>query len=104
MKINVLKGDVLESLQKVQYSASGKGVMPILSGVKIESGEGKVILSATDLESYSVSAFEAAISEGGVCVVNLKTFLEYLRDSGDEKLEIECEEIYHAGGGLSCST
>lgn len=92
MKIDVLKGDILEALQKVQYSASGKGIMPILSGVKIESSESEVVLSATDLESYTVSSFQTAVKEKGSCVVNLKTLLEYLRDSSDEKLEIECEE------------
>lgn len=88
MKIDVLRGDMLDAIQKVQYSASGRGLMPILSGVKIDCEEGEVVLSATDLESYTVYGFTANVEETGSCVVNIKTLLDYLRDSGDEKLSL----------------
>ncbi len=88
MRFVVLRGDILEAVQKVQYSASGKGIMPILSGVKIECEEGRLVVSATDLESYTVSQCTASVEEAGSCVVNLKTLQDYLRDSGAEKLSM----------------
>ncbi|MBC7229861.1 MAG: DNA polymerase III subunit beta [Actinobacteria bacterium] len=90
MKVHVLRSDILEAMQRVQYSASGKGIMPILSGVKIDCSDGAMELSATDLESYTVTGCEANVEETGACVVNMKTFLEYLRGSGDERLAMEC--------------
>lgn len=91
MKFNVLKDDFLVAVQTVQYSSNAKGMMPILSGVKIEGVKDGLFLHATDLESYSSSACPANVEEEGACVVSTKVLLDYLRDSGDEKISAEME-------------
>jgi DNA polymerase III subunit beta len=89
MKFDVLREDFLNAVQKVQYSSNMRGMMPILSGIKLESNEKGIALHSTDLESYTVTECVANIIEGGTCVVSLKVFMEYLRESRDEKLEVE---------------
>ncbi len=89
MKFSALREDLLNAVQTVQYSANAKGMMPILSGVKIEGmGEG-LIIHATDLESYSITNCTANVEQIGDCVVSLKVLMDMLRDSRDEKVDVE---------------
>jgi DNA polymerase III subunit beta len=89
MKFSALREDLLNAMQTVQYSANTKGMMPILSGIKIEVKEGEILLHATDLEAYTTTKCSANIEKIGVCVVNLKVVMDILRDSNDEKLDVE---------------
>ncbi|MDY6795606.1 MAG: DNA polymerase III subunit beta [Actinomycetota bacterium] len=86
MEFSALKDDLLSAVQTVQYSASIKGMMPILSGVKIETYDKNLVFYSTDLESYTSTKCEAKIDEEGACVVNLKIFMDYIKDSDDEKI------------------
>ena len=89
MKFNALREDLLNAVQIVQYSANTKGVMPILSGIKIESEGDKLVLHATDLESYTVTSCPARVEEDGTCVVSMKVLMDFLKDSKDEKTSVE---------------
>jgi DNA polymerase-3 subunit beta len=89
MKFSALKEDLLHAVQVAQYSANPKGMMPILSGVKMEGRENKVTLYSTDLESYTITNCAANVSEDGNCVVNLKLFMDCLKDSKEEKIDVE---------------
>ncbi len=89
MKFSALREDFLNAVQIVQYSANTKGMMPILSGIKIESERDRLVLHATDLESYTVTGCSAKVEEEGTCVVNMKILMDFLRDLKDEKTNVE---------------
>lgn len=89
MRFSALREDLLAAVQIVQYSSNSKGMMPILSGIKIEGTEGKLIFHSTDLEAYTITGCMANVEEEGVCVVSLKVFMDFLRDSKDEKVGVE---------------
>jgi DNA polymerase-3 subunit beta len=89
MKFSALREDLLNAVQIVQYSANAKGMMPILSGIKIESEDGGLVFHTTDLESYTITSCTANVEQGGVCVVNLKVLMDFLRDLKDEKVDVE---------------
>ncbi len=89
MKFSALREDLLDAVQTVQYSANAKGMMPILSGTKLEGVGEELILHATDLESYTITSCAAKVERGGVCVVNLKVLMDFLRDAKDEKVDVE---------------
>jgi DNA polymerase III subunit beta len=89
MKFSALREDLLTAVQIAQHSANARGMMPILSGVRIESGEEGLVLHATDLESYTVTNCSAKVESAGECVVNLKILMDLLRDSKDEKIAVE---------------
>jgi DNA polymerase III subunit beta len=89
MKFSSLREDLLNAVQTVQYSANAKGMMPILSGMKIECKEEGLIVHATDLESYTVTSCTANVEMTGDCVVSLKVLMDVLRDSRDEKVDVE---------------
>ena len=88
MKFTALREDLVNAIQTVQFSSDSKGMMPILSGVKIESSEGTLTFYTTDLESYTITKSPANVEEVGECVVNLKVFGDYLKDSSDEKVTV----------------
>ncbi|MBN2025524.1 MAG: DNA polymerase III subunit beta [Actinobacteria bacterium] len=89
MKFSALREDLLSAVQIVQYSANAKGMMPILSGIRIESAQEGLVLHSTDLESYTITRCSANVEKEGECVVNLKILMDYLRDARDEKVEVE---------------
>lgn len=88
MKVSVIRQDLSAAMQRVQYSSSSKGIMPILSGVKIETADGELVLHSTDLESYTTTRCAANVEEEGTCVVSLKVFSDFLKDSDDEKINM----------------
>lgn len=89
MKSEVLRDDFQKALQTVQHSVSPRSVMPILSGVLLETLDGKVKLFTTDLESSTTTCCGANVEEKGVCVVNHRLLLDLFRDSDDERLVLE---------------
>ncbi len=89
MKFSALREDFLDAVQTVQYSASAKGMMPILSGIKIESGGEGLVLHSTDLEAYTITSCIANVEREGVCVVNMKVLMDFIRDLKDEKVGVE---------------
>ncbi len=89
MKFYALREDLFNAVQTVQYSANAKGMMPILSGVKIDAGEKGLIFHTTDLEAYTVTGCSASVEREGICVVSHKVLMDILRDSKDEKVTVE---------------
>jgi len=88
MKFQALREDLVKSMQLQQHSVSSRSVMPILTGTRMEAGEGKVCFASTDLESYTLTSCPANVEESGVAVVSHKIFSDLLRDLKDEKLYI----------------
>mgnify|MGYP000011743927 CR=1 FL=1 len=89
MKLNALREDLYQAVQVTQYSSNTKGMMPILSGVKLEGKKDRLSLYATDLESYTQTTCAANITEEGDCVVSLKVFLDFLRDVKEDKVNLQ---------------
>lgn len=86
MRFSALRDDLLKALQISQYSVSTRGMMPILSGVKITASSNSLEISTNDLESSTATVCAAQVEEEGTCVVNHKLLTEILRDMRDEKL------------------
>lgn len=89
MEFSALREDLVNASTSAQYSSDSRGMMPILSGVKIESSEGMITLYSTNLESYITTKSPANVEEDGICVVNLKVFSDYLKDSSDERIHVK---------------
>lgn len=89
MKFEVLRDDFQKALQTVQHSVSSRAIMPVLSGVLLEAGDGRVRVFTTDLESSTTTYCTASVEEGGTCVVNHKILLDLFRDSRDDKMSLQ---------------
>lgn len=86
MRFSALREDLLKSVHLLQYSVSARGMMPILSGVKISSSPDSLTLTSNDLESSTTTTCSAQVEEEGTCAVNHKLLMEILRDIKDEKV------------------
>jgi DNA polymerase-3 subunit beta len=102
MIFNILRDDLLEALQGVQYSSDTRGSMPVLSGVKIEAGSGRITLRTTNLETFSVKGCPANVEDEGETVVNHKLFLEFIRDTSEETLSATLENNELVVKGSNC--
>ncbi|AXJ00338.1 DNA polymerase III, beta subunit [Cyclonatronum proteinivorum] len=79
MKFNVSSGELVKSLSAVAGAVPAKATMPILEMVLFESEDGKLKLSATDLEVTIVEYVSAEIEEEGSVAVPARRLLDALR-------------------------
>lgn len=73
------KENLLNSVQVVQRAVSIKNPLPILGGIKFETENDRVVLSATDLEMGIRCSFPAEVMETGSAVLPAKVISELIR-------------------------
>jgi len=88
MKLSISKGELLHGLARIQAIVEKRNSMPILANVLIESTEGGVQLSATDLEVGIRSIHTADVEEEGGLTVAAKKLFEIVRELPDETIEL----------------
>jgi len=89
LKIIVNKNNFLEILQKVQRAVSSKNAVLALAGILLETTEeGKLKLSATDLEIGMEAMTPAQILEQGKIVLPAKYLVEIVRKLGEDPIQI----------------
>jgi DNA polymerase-3 subunit beta len=98
MKFRCERDELLEAVQFASRAISNRATLPVLSGLRIEAGEGgEVAIAATDLELTMETSFKAGIDEPGKAIVPGRLFGEMARSlgagqvslaSGDGELEI----------------
>ncbi len=91
MKFNILQQDLLPALQSVSRSIGVKSTLPVLANILFQTENGKLKLSATNLELGIIKTVNAQITEGGELTVPAKTFLEIVLSLTGENLEIESD-------------
>ncbi len=67
------------AVQIVQRAVSFKNPLPILSGIKFEALENRVVMSATDLEMAISCSFPAEVNEKGSTVLPARVITELIR-------------------------
>jgi len=79
MKFNVSSSDLNAGLSAVIGAVPTKATLPILETILFESEDGRLKLTATDLEISIVEYIEAEIEEEGAVAIPAKRLLETLR-------------------------
>jgi DNA polymerase-3 subunit beta len=79
MQITVQKSDFYRELQAVAQAAERKTTIPVLSMVRIEAKDDKVVLTATDLETAVQLPCPAGVIEPGVILLPAKKLTDYIR-------------------------
>jgi len=95
MKISILQSALYPVVQNVSYVIPGRTPLPILSNMLLETQEGVLRLSATDLDVFVVTEVEASIEEGGGITLPARKFLQILRElpGGELQLYTEGERV-----------
>lgn len=91
MKFNVSSSDLNQGLSAVIGAVPTKATLPILETILFESEEGRLKLTATDLEISIIEYIDADIEEEGSVAVPAKRLLETLRQLPDINVFFEVD-------------
>jgi DNA polymerase-3 subunit beta len=89
LNCTVTRNDFLEGLNSLQNITNKKGTLAILSNVLLETTNGGLMLTGTDLEVGLRIFVTAEIHEEGSLTLPSKKIFEIVRESGSERLSIE---------------
>jgi DNA polymerase-3 subunit beta len=88
MKISVLQENLAHALSIVSRAVSPRSTLPVLGNVLIASDEGRLRLSATNLELGITCWIGAKIEEEGSTTVPARTFTELVSTLSDRTVDI----------------
>lgn len=92
MKISMKKIDLLKVVQVLQNVVSARPSIPILSHILLNARDGKVNVSATDLEVGVNCSADADIEEEGTFTLPGRTFFDIARFAPEESLFFEGDD------------
>jgi DNA polymerase-3 subunit beta len=95
MKFNVTSGELVQSLSAVAGAVPAKATMAILEMVLFESENGKLKLTATDLEVSIVEYVEAEFESEGAVAIPARRLLDTLRQLPDIPLFFDVDERFN---------
>jgi len=99
MKFSILQQDLWPVLSAVSRSCGVRSQLPVLGNILLRTDQGKLKLSATNLEVGIVKSVKAEIIEEGEITVPSKTLTEVVANLSGEKLEFSA-----SGEQLSINT
>ena len=94
MKILCQKAELLNGLNIVSKAVPGKTTMSILECILIDSSNGKISLTANDMELGIETVVEGQIIEKGTVALDAKLLLDIVRKLNDSIINIESDEDY----------
>ncbi len=95
MKFNVSSSDLNQGLSAVIGAVPTKATLPILETILFESEDGKLKLTATDLEISIIEYIDADIEEEGAVAVPARRLLETLRQLPGIPVYFEVDDKYN---------
>jgi DNA polymerase-3 subunit beta len=92
MNLTISKENIITGLQAVQNVVSTRTTLPILSNVLLRGGEGRLELTATDLDVTVSCSVEAKVEKQGATTVPVKKIFGIVRELGGEEVELDVDE------------
>jgi DNA polymerase-3 subunit beta len=92
MKLTIAKEQLLLGLQAVQNVVGARTTLPILSNVLLAAGEGRLELTATDLDVTISCSVAASVEETGRATLPVKKFVDIARELTANELSIEIDD------------
>lgn len=95
MKFIVSSGALLKNLQNVAGIIGSNNVLPILEDFKFDIGKDKIVISATDLETFMKVEMDSAevTGKGSICIP-AKVLLDYLKNVSEQPISFEIHDDY----------
>jgi DNA polymerase-3 subunit beta len=91
MKFKTIRSKFLDGLKSVQNIVAGKGSLPILQNVMIESAERSIRLTTTDLDISIKAEVECEVLEGGSTTLPVKLLFTSITKAAEGEVEIEVD-------------
>ena len=102
MKVTVLQENLARGLSVVSRAVSSRSTLPVLSNILIATDEGRLRLSATNLELGITCWIPARIDENGSTTVPSRTFSDLVNtlpgDQVELKLDLKTQSLHVKGG------
>ncbi len=92
MHIQVLSENLQKRISLIQHVISSKSQLPILQHILLEGKEGRLLLSATDLDVGIQVAIPAKILTEGSTLVSARQFIELINSLPSDKVELKSNE------------
>lgn len=92
MEITVGKNDLLKELTATQGVVDRKTTIPILSNFLFEAGDGKLTLTATDLDLSLRTSCPAKVKKEGSCTIPARKLYDYVKLLPDGEISIKLLE------------
>ncbi|MGA0406760.1 MAG: DNA polymerase III subunit beta [Limisphaerales bacterium] len=104
MKITIAKEEFIRGLQSVQNVVNPRTTLPVLSNVLLEAEDGKLTLTATDLDVTVSCTVKADIASGGRVTLPAKKLFGIVRELSTPEIELEVNDknvcSLHAGASF----
>ena len=91
MKITFLSDNLQNKISFLNHAVSSRGQLPILSNFLLEAKNGKLTISATDLEIGITSSIPVNIEKEGSVTVPAKNFSDLLTNLGNQKVTLSLD-------------
>src|SRR5512143_829045 len=104
MKVTVLQENLARGLNIVSRAVASRSTLPVLSNILIASDEGRLRLSATNLELGITCWIAARIEQEGSTTVPARTFADLVNALPAEQVQLELNtqtQTLHVKGGTS---
>lgn len=92
MKVSFLSDNLYSKLTLLNHAISTRGQLPVLSNFLLETKEGKIKISATDLEIAITTTIPASIETEGRITVPAKNFMDLFSNLGSKKITLTLNE------------
>ena len=104
MKVTVLQENLARGLSTVSRAVSSRSTLPVLSNILIATDEGRLRLSATNLELGITCWIPARIDENGSTTVPSRTFNDLVNTLPGDQVQLNLDvksQTLHVKGGSS---
>jgi len=104
MKVTVLQENLARGLSVVSRAVSPRSTLPVLSNILIATDEGRLRLSATNLELGITCWIAARVDEDGSTTVPARTFSDLVNTLPSEQVQLNLDvktQSLHVQGGSS---
>ncbi|RKY37353.1 MAG: DNA polymerase III subunit beta [Candidatus Omnitrophota bacterium] len=95
MHFEISKQELLAAIHRVEGAIPNKTTLPILSNMLVETIDGKVNFSATDLDLSIVFQSIADVIEEGAITIPSRRFAEIIKELPNEKVSINTKNGYN---------
>jgi DNA polymerase III subunit beta len=92
MKLSITKEQIMDGLQAVQNVVSTRTTLPILSNVLLRADEGRLNLTATDLDVTISCTVQAQVEKPGATTLPVKRFFGIVRELGSLEVDLNVDE------------
>src|SRR5512143_460367 len=91
MKVTVLQENLARGLSTVSRAVSPRSTLPVLANILIATDEGRLRLSATNLEMGITCWINAKVEEDGSTTVPARTFADLVNTMPDPQVHLQLD-------------